>query len=125
MSVETNEIDEDQKHLGRAVHLALEAERLGNLPIGAVITLEGAGLILSAVKPAYAGGSGAGGGLVLRCYNATDGKAAGAWRFGEGVKSAHRVRADERDSVALVLENRGRTVRFVAEPREIVTILVT
>ncbi|OLC03534.1 MAG: hypothetical protein AUH46_05390 [Gemmatimonadetes bacterium 13_1_40CM_70_15] len=89
------------------------------------IALEGAGLMLSAVKPAHAGGSGAGGGLVLRCYNATDGKAAGAWRFGEGVKSAHRVRADERDSVALVLENRGRTVRFVAEPREIVTILVT
>jgi len=35
------------------------------------------------------------------------------------------VRADERESVALVLEQRGRTVRFVAEPHEIVTILVT
>jgi hypothetical protein len=35
------------------------------------------------------------------------------------------VRADEHESLALVLENRGRTVRFVAEPREIVTILVT
>jgi tRNA(adenine34) deaminase len=34
-------MDEDQKHLERAVHLALEAERLGNLPIGAVVTLEG------------------------------------------------------------------------------------
>ncbi len=89
------------------------------------IALEGAGLVLSAVKPAQAGGGGSGGGLVLRCYNATDAKTAGAWRFGEGVKSAHRVRADERDSVALVLEGRGRTVRFVAGPREIVTILVT
>ena len=39
--MKTNEIDEDQKHLRRAVQLALEAERLGNLPIGAVITLEG------------------------------------------------------------------------------------
>jgi tRNA(adenine34) deaminase len=29
------------EHLHRAVRLALEAERLGNLPIGAVITLEG------------------------------------------------------------------------------------
>jgi alpha-mannosidase len=87
------------------------------------IALEGAGLVLSAVKPTQAGGPG--GGLVLRCYNATDARAAGAWRFGEGVKSAHRVRADERESLALVLENRGRTVRFVAEPREIVTILVT
>lgn len=28
------------EHLQRAVHLALEAERLGNLPIGAVITLD-------------------------------------------------------------------------------------
>src|SRR3954462_3268037 len=36
----TNSADEDLKHLRRAVHLALEAERLGNLPIGAVITLE-------------------------------------------------------------------------------------
>ena len=63
--------------------------------------------------------------MVLRCYNATDRKAAGAWRFGEGVKSAHRVRADERESVALVLEGRGKTVRFVAEPHEVVTILVT
>jgi hypothetical protein len=67
---------------------------------------------------------------VLRCYNATDRQAAGAWRFGgrEGgdlVKSAHRVRADERESVALVLEGRGQTVRFTAEPHEIVTILVT
>jgi alpha-mannosidase len=87
------------------------------------IALEGAGLVLSAVKPTQAGGPA--GGLVLRCYNTTDARAAGAWRFGEGVKSAHRVRADERESLALVLENRGRTVRFVAEPGEIVTILVT
>jgi alpha-mannosidase len=84
------------------------------------ITLEGTGLVLSAVKPAQAGSP-----TVLRCYNATDRKAAGAWRFGDGVKSAHRVRADERESVALVLEQRGRTVRFVAGPHEIVTILVT
>ncbi|HEV2749640.1 MAG TPA: glycoside hydrolase family 38 C-terminal domain-containing protein [Gemmatimonadales bacterium] len=84
------------------------------------IALEGSGLVLSAVKPAQQGSP-----MVLRCYNATDRKAAGAWRFGEGVKSAHRVRADERESVALVLEGRGKTVRFAAEPHEIVTILVT
>jgi hypothetical protein len=35
------------------------------------------------------------------------------------------VRADERESVALVLEQRGNVVRFVAEPHEVVTILVT
>src|SRR5216117_3399013 len=84
------------------------------------IALEGSGLVLSAVKPAQQGSP-----LVLRCYNATGRKTAGAWRFGESVKSAHRVRADERESVALVLEGRGKTVRFVAEPHEVVTILVT
>jgi alpha-mannosidase len=84
------------------------------------ITLEGSGLVLSAVKPAQQGSP-----LVLRCYNATSRRAAGAWRFGDGVKSAHRVRADERDSVALVLEGRGKLVRFTAEPHEVVTILVT
>src|SRR5438094_103258 len=84
------------------------------------IALEGSGLVLSAVKPAQQGSP-----LVLRCYNATGRKTAGAWRFGESVKSAHRVRADERESVALVREGRGKTVRFVAEPHEVVTILVT
>src|SRR5213595_1953736 len=84
------------------------------------IGLEGTGLVVSAVKPAQQGSP-----LVLRCYNATGRRAPGAWRFGEGVKSAHRVRADERESTAMVLEGRGKTVRFVAEPHEIVTILVT
>jgi len=84
------------------------------------VTLEGTGLVLSAVKPAQAGSP-----MVFRCYNASGRKAAGAWRFGDGVKSAHRVRADERESVALVLEQRGNVVRFVAEPHEVVTILVT
>jgi tRNA(adenine34) deaminase len=39
---EMNETADDLRHLHRAVHLALEAERRGNLPIGAVITLDGA-----------------------------------------------------------------------------------
>lgn len=84
------------------------------------VTLEGAGLVYSALKPAQSGGS-----LVLRCYNATDRQAGGAWRFGDAIKTAHRVRADERESVPLVLENRGRIVRFSAGPHEIVTILVS
>jgi len=84
------------------------------------ITLEGTGLVFSSFKPAQAGSP-----TVLRCYNATGRKVAGAWRFGDGVKTAHRVRADEREAVALVLEQRGNTVRFVAEPYQIVTILVT
>jgi len=84
------------------------------------ITLEGTGLVFSALKPAQVGSP-----LVLRCYNATGRKAAGAWRFAQGVKTAHRVRADEREAVALVLEQRGNVVRFVAEPHEIVSILLT
>jgi alpha-mannosidase len=95
-----------------------DAMELAPTPVD--IALEGSGLVLSVVKPAQQGSP-----LVLRCYNATGRKAAGAWRFGESVKSAHRVRADERESVALVLEGRGKTVRFVAEAHEIVTILVT
>jgi len=82
-------------------------------------TLEGAGLVLSAVKPAQAGG-----GTVLRCYNATGRAAGGAWRFGAAVRAAYRVRADERESVPLVLEDRGRAVRFTAGPHEIVTLMV-
>jgi tRNA(adenine34) deaminase len=34
-------LEEHLQHLRRAVRLALEAERLGNLPIGAVVTLDG------------------------------------------------------------------------------------
>ena len=84
------------------------------------IALEGTGLVFSALKPAQIGSP-----MVLRCYNATGRKTAGAWRFSNGVKTAHRVRADEREAVALVLEQRGNIVRFVAEPHEIVSILVT
>jgi mannosylglycerate hydrolase len=84
------------------------------------IALEGTGLVFSALKPAQIGSP-----AVLRCYNATGRKVPGAWRFGRGVKTAHRVRADEREAVALVLEQRGNVVRFVAEPHEIVSILVT
>jgi alpha-mannosidase len=89
-------------------------------PAATDIVLEGAGLVVSAVKPAATGSP-----LVLRCYNATGRRAAGAWRFGDAVRSAHRVRADEHQSTPLVLEGRGRVVRFVAEPHEIVSILVT
>ena len=84
------------------------------------VTLEGAGLVVSAVKPAHAGSP-----MVLRCYNATDQNVAGAWRFGGGMRSVHRVRADERESAPLALESRGHVVRFAAEPHEVVSLLVT
>jgi alpha-mannosidase len=89
-------------------------------PSPVTIALEGTGLVFSALKPAQIGSP-----AVLRCYNTTGRRVAGAWRFGHGVKTAHRVRADEKEAVALVLEQRGNIVRFVAEPHEIVSILVT
>ena len=95
-----------------------DASALALSPVN--IALEGTGLVFSALKPAQIGSP-----MVLRCYNATGRKVSGAWRFGHGVKTAHRVRADEREAVALVLEQRGNIVRFVAEPHEIVSILVT
>jgi alpha-mannosidase len=95
-----------------------DARALG--PIALEAALDGDGLVVSAIKPARVGA-----GLVLRCYNATAQRSAGAWRFSQGVRAAHRVRADERESQELMVENRGRTVRFVAEPHEIVSILVT
>jgi alpha-mannosidase len=90
------------------------------VPAATEIALEGAGLVLSAAKPAQVGSP-----LVLRCYNATGRRTAGAWRVSGGIKSAHRVRADERESAPIVLDGRGTTVRFVAEPHEVVTILIT
>jgi len=84
------------------------------------LALEGSGLVLSSVKPAQVGA-----GTVLRCYNATGVRVPGAWTSGVPIKTAHRVRADEREAQGLVIENRGRTVRFLAEPHEIVTILIT
>jgi alpha-mannosidase len=88
-------------------------------PAGGV-TLEGAGLVFSTLKPV----SGAGEGMVLRCLNPSDRRAAGAWRFAEPVQSAHRTRLDEAEPVPLILEDHGHVVRFTVEPHELSTIVV-
>lgn len=88
-------------------------------PAGGV-TLEGAGLVFSTLKPVAGGGEG----MVLRCWNPTDTRAAGAWRFAEPVQNAYRTRLDEGDPVPLVLEGHGRVVRFAVEPRATSTIVV-
>lgn len=88
-------------------------------PAGGV-TLEGAGLVFSTLKPV----AGAGEGMVLRCLNPGGHRAAGAWRFAEPVQSAHRTRLDEGDPVPLVLEDHGHVVRFTLEPHQISTIVV-
>jgi alpha-mannosidase len=89
-------------------------------PRRAGATLDGRGLVLSAVKPAQAGS-----GMIVRCYNARGERVVGAWRLPDTIRTAHRVRADERAAEPLVVEGRGHTVRFLAEPHEIVTLLIT
>jgi len=94
-----------------------QATRLTVEPID--VTLEGDGLVFSGLKPAERGG-----GMVLRCYNATSQPAAGAWHFGAPVTGAHRARADERQLHEIRLGEGGRFVPFHAAPHEIVTIMV-
>jgi alpha-mannosidase len=95
-------------------------DAIGLAPWRGGLTLEGAGLVCSAVKPAQQPGDD----LVLRCYNPDDTPAAGGWRFSDPVRSAWRTRLDEREPVPLVLEDGGRVVRFSAGPHEIVTVVV-
>lgn len=81
------------------------------------LTLEGPGLVLSAVKPAAERRE-----VVLRCYNATDAAVEGRWHLPFVASRASRVRADEQAAETLPLEDGGRTVRFRAAPRGIVTV---
>jgi len=94
-----------------------QATRLAVEPID--VTLEGDGLVFSGLKPAERGG-----GMVLRCFNATGQPTAGAWHFGTPVIGAHRARADERQLHEIRLGEGGRFVPFHAAPHEIVTIMV-
>jgi hypothetical protein len=63
--------------------------------------------------------------MVIRCYNATNSPAAGAWHFGRVVVGAQRARADEHPLHEIRLGEGGRSVPFHAAPHEIVTIMVT
>jgi len=102
----------------RAVWLR-QATALHPAPAG--LELEGEGLVFSALKPADTGG-----GIVLRCYNASDLPTQGRWRFPWIVESTRRVRADERgDPMDLPLDPDRRGVRFTAAPHAIVTLLLS
>jgi alpha-mannosidase len=91
-----------------------------SVPSGGV-TLEGARLVFSTLKPPARRGEE---GMVLRCINPDARRAAGAWRFAEPVRAAHRTRLDEQEPVPLVLEEHGRVVRFTVEPYETATVFV-
>ena len=84
------------------------------------VRLEGAGLVLSSVKPAEEGDA-----VVLRCYNARGSAVEGCWRLGRPVARAVLTRADERGGSELPLSDNGMAVRFAAGPRAIVTVLVS
>jgi len=79
--------------------------------------LSGAGLVFSAMKPAEDGR-----GVILRCYNATDRVAEGAWRVPWPTASATRCRLDETDEAPLAVEQ-GR-IAIAASPRQVVSVRV-
>jgi hypothetical protein len=84
-------------------------DAVGPLAVPDGITLEGDGLVLSAVKPAADGS-----GIVLRCYNPETAAIAGRWRFGTPRTTAVRVRADEREPRPVSLSGKGRVLEFNA-----------
>jgi alpha-mannosidase len=83
------------------------------------IRLEGLGLVFSAAKPPEEGA-----GLILRCWNATGGTVSGTWHVGIPLSRAAMLRADERGARELSLSPDGRSVRFEAAARALVTVLV-
>jgi 2-O-(6-phospho-alpha-D-mannosyl)-D-glycerate hydrolase len=90
-------------------------------PVPGGLRLEGDGLVFAALKPADSGG-----GIMLRCYNASDMPTEGRWRFPWAAARAERVRADEQgDAMELPLDPDSRGVCFAAAPRAIVTMLVS
>ena len=86
------------------------------------IRLEGRGLVFSSAKPPEEGD-----GLVLRCWNARADPVSGAWRLGQPVGRAVRIRADERGdgAVDLALADGGRTVPIVVEGYGLSTVRLT
>jgi alpha-mannosidase len=86
----------------------------GGRGIAAGFTLEGDGLITSAIKP------GADGMIVLRCWNARETTVEGIWVSGMPLDRAVLMRADETILGELPVD--GTTILFRAAPRAIVTI---
>jgi alpha-mannosidase len=80
-------------------------------------SLEGAGLVFSAMKPAEDGR-----GIVLRCYNATGHAVVGTWQIPWRKRRATMCRLDE--TALHPLRVRKGRVAFPAGPRAVVTIRV-
>ena len=81
------------------------------------LSLEGEGLTFSATKCSENGAW-----IVLRCINRKAAAVEGAWRLPRAIRDARLSRLDETEGDPL--EVHGASVRFVAPPNGIVTILV-
>jgi mannosylglycerate hydrolase len=81
------------------------------------IALGGDGLAFSGAKESEDGRW-----LVLRCVNLLDEPRAGSWRLGADIREAHLARLDETAIEPAPLD--GESVRFLAGPRAVVTMLV-
>jgi hypothetical protein len=85
-------------------------------PLGGV-TLDGDGLAMGAMTLSDDGDW-----VVLRCVNLTDAAVDGGWTFDAPPREARWSRLDETPGEALAVT--GGEVRFRAQAREIVTVLV-
>jgi mannosylglycerate hydrolase len=87
-------------------------------PLTSLVTIEPTQLLLSALKPAEAGE-----GLVVRVLNPTDEPIDARIALGLDASKAEIVRLDETPtSVEVQLD--GRTLRFAAPPRALVSVLI-
>jgi mannosylglycerate hydrolase len=91
-----------------------------DLPVSVVgPALEGGGLAFRALKPREEGS-----GVVVRCVNVTSRPRRGVLRWPSLVLHAFRARLDETLLEEVPVAADRRTIRFVAEPRGIVTLIV-
>jgi alpha-mannosidase len=81
------------------------------------IALAGEGLAFSSAKESEDGQW-----LMVRCVNLLDEPREGSWRFGSPIREAQLARLDEHAVEPAELD--GESVRFLAAPRAVVTILV-
>ena len=106
----------------RAAELGLRGVIAGSAPLlgdrVALLALEPATLLLSALKPAERDD-----GIVVRVLNPTDESVDACLRLGLSLASATAVRLDEEPADHAVAID-GRTVRFVVPPRALRSVLL-
>jgi alpha-mannosidase len=81
-------------------------------------TLDGEGLVFKSLKPAESGDA-----VVMRCVNVSERRVRGAVRWPGGFGAVSRARLDETPVDDRRLRVAGDQLSFVAEPREVVTLL--